>query len=88
MTNHPNRSSDLAKWADVRNTSIEIARSIRAMARNRIGDGLDLDTAMQDIWEVPSDDDQRAVVAVVAVAFAGSDKDELFWGEAKFRRPE
>lgn len=83
MTNHPNRASGLAHWADVRETSIEIARSIIGLARSRVGDSLDVETVMQDLWESPTDDERRAIEAV---AFAHTDADVLHWGCETCRR--
>lgn len=84
MTNHPNRNQSLAQWADARQTSIEIARAIKDAARNRAGDGLDIETAMQDLWEGPTDA-ERALIE--AAAFATTDEDELHWGVEVCRRP-
>jgi hypothetical protein len=84
MANHPNRNQSLARWADVRSTSIEIARVIKDAARNRAGDGLDIETAMQDLWEAPTPDE---LALVTAAAFEQTDEDVLHWGAETIRRP-
>ena len=83
MTNHPNRNRSLAEWASVRETSIEIARAIKDLARNQSGDGLAVEDAMQRIWEAPADAERDAVTAA---AFASTDQDALFWGTETMTR--
>lgn len=93
MTNHPNRNPALARWADVRSTSIEIARAIREMARNRIDPdehtdrdafNAEWDADCQRIWEEPTADESAAVIAG---AFGMTDEDTLRWGVETVRRP-
>lgn len=84
MANHPNRNQGLARWADVRSTSIEIAHVIKDAARNRAGDGLDIETAMQALWEAPTDEE---MALVSAAAFELTDEDVLRWGAETVRRP-
>lgn len=93
MTNHPNRSSALARWADARSTSIEIARAIRQMARNRLDPAehdssaefqAEWDADCQRIWEEPTEDEQSAILAG---AFEDTSEDELNWGVETFSRP-
>ena len=94
MANHPNRNPALARWADERSTSIEIARAIREMARNRIDPdehatrdefNAEWDADCQRIWEEPTEAER---VAIEAAAFeASSDDDVLHWGVETIRRP-
>lgn len=84
MTNHPNRNQSLARWADTHCTSIEIARVIKDAARNRAGDGLTVEAAMEDLWQNPTD---AEIAAIEAAAFEMTDEDELQWGVTKVRRP-
>lgn len=79
--------TELERWADVRNTSMEVAKVIRDAARNRLdNDDLTLETAMQSLWENPSDAEMAAVTAG-AFENAGADVDVLYWGEEKLTRP-
>ena len=84
MTNHPNRNRSLAQWADVRNTSIEIARAIKNVA----SDHHETDTQehadlMQQIWE---DANHHQIHAILADAFSSTEEDELYWGSNTFTR--
>lgn len=60
-------SNTIKEFADVRDTSIEIAEAIFEVANN--------DEALaQQIWEEGNDQ-------VLKIAFSKTDKDTLFWGK-------
>ncbi|MEG3135431.1 YccJ family protein [Rouxiella sp. T17] len=65
-------SSNIKAWANVRETSHEIAEAIFELANND-------EVLAQKIWEEGSDE-------VLPVAFAKTKEDYLFWGEEKIDR--
>ena len=84
MTNHPNRNKSLAHWADVRNTSIEVAREIKRAAADYHDAGTpEHADLMQQIWERGNHHEMHAILAS---AFASTSEDELYWGDETFRR--
>lgn len=65
-------ANDIKSWAEIRETSIEIAEAIFMIAHN--------DEALaQKIWEEGSDE-------ALELAFAKTTEDTLFWGEEKVER--
>lgn len=62
----------IGEWASLRNTSLEIAQAIFQLAHYD-------ETLAEKIWEEGSD-------AVLPLAFAKTDKDQLFWGEQTIER--
>ena len=60
------------EWASLRNTSPEIAEAIFEVAHYD-------EKLAEQIWEEGSDE-------VLALAFAKTDKDSLFWGEQTIER--
>lgn len=65
-------SHNIKSWAEIRNTSIEIAEAIFEVANN--------DEALaQKIWEEGSD-------KVLELAFAKTKADKLFWEEETIER--
>jgi len=62
----------IEEWARLRNTSPEIAKAIFELARYD-------EVLAEKIWEEGSDE-------VLPLAFAKSDKDQLFWGEQTIER--
>ncbi|HEY0269149.1 MAG TPA: YccJ family protein [Methyloradius sp.] len=65
-------AKDIQSWADIRETSIEIAEAIFEIADN--------DEAMaQKIWQEGSDE-------ALEIAFAKTDHNKLFWGEEAVER--
>lgn len=65
-------ASNVDAWAEVRQTSIEIAQAIFEVAH-------DDEALAQKIWEEGSDE-------ALQIAFARSDKNQLFWGEETVER--
>ncbi|QCR36467.1 YccJ family protein [Nissabacter sp. SGAir0207] len=63
---------DVKSWAEIRETSIEIAEAIFEFAEND-------ETLAQKIWEEGNDE-------VLIRAFEKTDADHLFWGEEKVDR--
>lgn len=64
--------SNIKAWAEVRETSQEIAEAIFELAKND-------EVLAQKIWEEGSDE-------VLPIAFAKTKEDYLFWGEEKIDR--
>ena len=62
----------VGEWASLRNTSPEIAEAIFEVAHYD-------EKLAEQIWEEGSDE-------VLALAFAKTDKDALFWGEQTIER--
>lgn len=62
----------IKEFAEVRNTSIEIAEAIFEVANND-------ETLAQQIWEEGND-------KVLEIAFSKTDKDTLFWGTESVSR--
>lgn len=62
----------VGEWASLRNTSPEIAEAIFEVAHYD-------EKLAEQIWEEGSDE-------VLALAFAKTDKDSLFWGEQTIER--
>ena len=67
----------LKRWADVRNTSEEVAQAIFHFA--------DGDDDAQRIWDNPSEDEMAKVIHY-AWACAGDSDDTLHWGSQTLRR--
>jgi hypothetical protein len=65
-------SSNIKAWANVRETSHEIAEAIFELAKND-------EVLAQKIWEEGSDE-------VLPIAFAKTSEDYLYWGEEKIER--
>ncbi|AHF77603.1 hypothetical protein Sant_2572 [Sodalis praecaptivus] len=65
-------ASDVSAWADIRQTSIEIAVAIFEVAN-------DDEALAQKIWEEGSDE-------ALQIAFARTDKNQLYWGEETVER--
>ncbi|MFZ4832773.1 YccJ family protein [Rouxiella sp. Mn2063] len=64
--------SNIKAWAEIRETSQEIAEAIFELAKND-------EVLAQKIWEEGSDE-------VLPIAFAKTKEDYLFWGEEKIDR--
>ncbi|MBS0969863.1 hypothetical protein CYR40_04220 [Chimaeribacter arupi] len=64
--------NNVKSWANVRDTSIEIAEAIFELAN-------DDEVLAQKIWEEGNDE-------VLLKAFEKTDADHLFWGEEKIDR--
>ncbi|WP_410015860.1 YccJ family protein [Sodalis sp. C49] len=65
-------ADNIQAWAEIRETSLEIAEAIFQVADN--------DEALaQKIWEDGSDE-------ALEIAFAKTSKDTLFWGEERVER--
>lgn len=76
----------LRDWADSRCTSIEVAQAIQEFARNRTGDGVCLEEAMQTLWENPTDDEMGIIESTAARKMLAPDEDDvLYWGEHRIR---
>lgn len=65
-------ANDIKSWAEIRETSLEIAEAIFEIAH-------DDEALAQKIWEEGSDE-------ALALAFANTSKNQLFWGEEKVER--
>lgn len=65
-------ASDVSVWADIRQTSIEIAVAIFEVAN-------DDEALAQKIWEEGSDE-------ALQIAFVRTDKNQLYWGEKTVER--
>lgn len=65
-------TSNIKAWADIRETSEEIAEAIFELAGNN-------EVLAQKIWEEGSDE-------VLPLAFSKTKDDFLFWGEEKIER--
>ncbi|HCM61262.1 MAG TPA: hypothetical protein DIT05_01780 [Morganella sp. (in: Bacteria)] len=63
---------DIAAWAKVRETSVEIAQAIFELAGND-------EILAEQIWEEGSDE-------VLPLAFSKTDADRLYWGEETIER--
>lgn len=63
---------NIRSWANVRETSIEIAEAIFELANND-------EKLAEQIWEEGSDE-------VLKLAFAKTKADKLFWGEQTIER--
>lgn len=66
--------AELERWADVRNTSIEIARAIDLMTYD-----------METVWDSPTPLER---IQVLELAFGECSDDELIWGASVVRRSE
>lgn len=66
------KTHHVGEWASLRNTSPEIAEAIFELAKFD-------EKIAEKIWEEGSDE-------VLALAFAKTDKDALFWGEQTIER--
>lgn len=75
MTNHPNRSRSLEQWCDSRSTSEEIGAAIHEIAADR--------AEANRIWEEPTAEE---TAKVLAIAWANTEDDELFWGCETYKR--
>lgn len=72
MNSNKKELHEIKAWANVRQTSIEIAQAIFELAND--------DTVLADkIWEEGNDE-------VLSRAFAKTDADKLFWGEQTIER--
>lgn len=72
MNSNKKELHEIKAWANVRQTSIEIAQAIFELAND--------DTVLADkIWEEGSDE-------VLTLAFTKTDADKLFWGEQTIER--
>ena len=69
---HYAKAHRVGEWASLRNTSPEIAEAIFEVAHYD-------EKLAEQIWEEGSDE-------VLALAFAKTDKDSLFWGEQTIER--
>ncbi len=67
-------ANDIQSWADIRETSIEIAEAIFELAGNN-------EAMAQKIWEEGSDE-------ALKIAFGKTDKNTLFWGEETIERKD
>ncbi len=67
-------SNDIQAWAQVRETSIEIAQAIFEVANNN-------EAIAQKLWEEGND---RAL----EIAFTKTSDDVLFWGEDRVERKD
>ena len=67
---------NLERWAEVRETSLEVAQAIHDVA------GGDFDI-MSDLWQNPTPEQS---VRILRAAFSFTDEDELCWGEEIVRR--
>lgn len=65
-------ANDIQSWADIRETSYEIAEAIFQIAN-------DDEALAQKIWEEGSDE-------ALEIAFSKTDKNKLFWGEEAVER--
>lgn len=72
MSTHQAKAHHVGEWAGIRNTSPEIAEAIFELAKYD-------EKLAEKIWEEGSDE-------VLALAFARTDKDALFWGEQTIER--
>lgn len=72
MNSNKKELHEIKAWANVRQTSIEIAQAIFELAND--------DTVLADkIWEEGCDE-------VLTLAFTKTDADKLFWGEQTIER--
>lgn len=74
MNPHKNESHEIKSWAEVRETSIEIAEAIFEIANYD-------ETLAEKIWEQGSDE-------VLVRAFAKTNKSQLYWGEDTIERKD
>lgn len=72
MNTNQNEIYNIQSWANVRETSIEIAEAIFELANND-------EKLAEQIWEEGSDE-------VLKQAFAKTKADKLFWGEQTIER--
>ncbi|NIG74266.1 YccJ family protein [Cedecea neteri] len=72
MTTSQSKAHHVGEWASLRQTSPEIAEAIFELAKYD-------EKLAEKIWEEGSDE-------VLALAFAKTDKDSLFWGEQTIER--
>jgi hypothetical protein len=73
-------TDEVERWADVRNTSTEIAQAIL--------EHVDFDEdAAQVIWQDGCDTETNDKIMARAWALADADTEKLFWGEATETRP-
>lgn len=72
MSTDPHKTHHVHEWANLRNTSVEIANAIFELAKYD-------EKLAEKIWEEGSDE-------VLKTAFANTDKDTLFWGEQTIER--
>ncbi|AIR65889.1 MULTISPECIES: YccJ family protein [Cedecea] len=72
MTTSQAKAHHVGEWASLRQTSPEIAEAIFELAKYD-------EKLAEKIWEEGSDE-------VLALAFAKTDKDSLFWGEQTIER--
>ncbi|SMG59367.1 YccJ family protein [Cedecea sp. NFIX57] len=72
MTTSQSKAHHVGEWANLRQTSPEIAEAIFELAKYD-------EKLAEKIWEEGSDE-------VLALAFAKTDKDSLFWGEQTIER--
>ena len=72
MNTNQNEIYNIQSWANVRETSIEIAEAIFELANND-------EKLAEQIWEEGSDE-------VLKKAFAKTKADKLFWGEQTIER--
>lgn len=74
MNQHKKESHEIKSWAEVRETSIEIAEAIFEIANYD-------ETLAEKIWEQGSDE-------VLVRAFAKTNKSQLYWGEDTIERKD
>lgn len=74
MNSHKKESHEIKSWAEVRETSIEIAEAIFEIANYD-------ETLAEKIWEQGSDE-------VLVRAFAKTNKSQLYWGEDTIERKD
>lgn len=74
MNPHKKESHEIKLWAEVRETSIEIAEAIFEIANYD-------ETLAEKIWEQGSDE-------VLVRAFAKTNKSQLYWGEDTIERKD
>lgn len=74
MNPHKKESHEIKSWAEVRETSIEIAEAIFEIANYD-------ETLAEKIWEQGSDE-------VLVRAFAKTNKSQLYWGEDTIERKD
>jgi len=72
MSTDQEKQHHIGEWADLRNTSPEIAQAIFELANYD-------EILAEKIWEEGSDE-------VLPLAFAKTDKEQLFWGEQTIER--
>lgn len=65
-------ASDVRSWAEIRETSVEIAEAIFEVAQ-------DDEILAQKLWEEGSDE-------ALQLAFSKTDQDALFWGPERVER--